>query len=133
MEKKEKYAYWMHPSLVKKMEEAMDLVGVKSKSDYVSQAVEFFTGWLYAQRTADYLAPVLADVIKGEMRSVEKNISEMLFKTAVEQGIVSHILGAQIEVSDEELDKLRRLCAQNVAELNGLIRFEDAYHYQKGD
>ena len=41
-DKKQKYAYWMRPSLVDEMTEMLESANATSKSDFVCQAVEFY-------------------------------------------------------------------------------------------
>ena len=84
-DKKQKYAYWMKPSLVDEMTEMLESANATSKSDFVCQAVEFYIGYLQQQKNIDYLSPILAGVIRDEVESVEKNVCEMLFRLAVEQ------------------------------------------------
>ena len=132
-ENKKKYAYWMRPSMVAEIEEMIPEANSKSKSDFVCKAVDFYIGYLRQQKNINYLAPVLAKSIKNEVRSVEKNICEMLFKLAVEQAINSNLIAAEYDIDSNLLDQLRDSCAKVVAETNGLITFEDAYDWQKGE
>lgn len=88
-ENKKKYAYWMKPSMVEEMTEMLDEANATSKSDFVCQAVNFYIGYLHQQKYINYLSPILAQTIKSEIESVEKNVSEMLFKVAVEQAKLS--------------------------------------------
>ena len=132
-ENKKKYAYWMRPSMVAEIEEIMPDANATSKSDFVCKAVNFYIGYLRQQKNINYLAPVLAKSIKNEVRSVEKNICEMLFKLAVEQAINSNLISAEYDIDSNLLDELRDSCAKAVAETNGLITFEDAYDWQKGE
>lgn len=68
--------------------------------------------------------------MKEEIGSTEKNISQILFKLAVESAMVSNLLAAQIRVTTEQMDALRKTCSNVVAENNGVIQFEDAYRFQ---
>lgn len=79
------------------------------------------------------MSPLLAQTIKSEIESVEKNICGMLFKVAVEQAINSNIVAAEYDIDADSLDQLRDSCARMVAENNGLITFEDAYDWQRGE
>ena len=81
-DKKQKYAYWMRPSLVDEMTEMLESANTTSKSDFVCQAVEFYIGYPRQQKIIDYLSPILAGVIRDEVESVEKNVCEMLFRLA---------------------------------------------------
>ena len=127
-ENKKKYAYWMKPSMVEEITEMLDTANATSKSDFVCQAVQFY---LHQKKCIDYLSPILAQTIKSEIESVEKNISEMLFKVAVEQAKLSNVISATNQIDKVSLSALNNLCAEEVARNNGIITFEDAYKFQQ--
>ena len=130
-ENKKKYAYWMKPSMVEEITEMLVEANATSKSDFVCQAVKFYIGYLHQQKCIDYLSPILAQTIKSEIESVEKNISEMLFKVAVEQAKLSNVVAATNEIDNNSLSSLNNFCAEEVARNNGIITFEDAYKFQR--
>ena len=66
-DKKQKFAYWMRPSLVAEMTDMLESANATSKSDFVCQAVEFYIGYLQQQKNIDYLSPILAGVIRDEV------------------------------------------------------------------
>lgn len=129
--KKKKYAYWMKPSMVEEITEMLDTANATSKSDFVCQAVQFYIGYLHQNKCIDYLSPILAQTIKSEIESVEKNISEMLFKVAVEQAKLSNVVAATNQIDKVSLSVLNNLCAEEVARNNGIITFEEAYEFQR--
>ena len=71
-----------------------------------------------------------AERIKAEIGSVEKNICQILFKLAVESAMLSNLEAIQVQVSDAQMQQLRKTCSRFVAENNGIIKFEEAYEYQ---
>ena len=83
-----------------------------------------------AGKNVDYLAPIIAQTIKEEIRSTEKNISQILFKVAVESAMLAQIQAFQIQLTPTQMEDLRRMCSQIVAKNNGIITFEDAYAHQ---
>ena len=131
-EKMQKYAYWMYPSMVKEIEEMMPETNATSKTEFVRMAVEFYMGYLRQQKNINYLTPMLAGIIKGEVQSLGNNLCEMIFKLAVEVGISSNIVAANNDIPDESLDTLRLNVAQEVARTNGILTFEDADEWQNG-
>ena len=55
----------------------------------------------------------------------------MLFlKLAVEVGALTHMLAAINEI-DDETEKLRIMCVDEVKRINGIINFEKAVRYQR--
>ncbi len=131
-EKMQKYAYWMTPSMVAEITKMMPEANATSKTDFVRKAVAFYIGYLRQQKNINYLAPMLAGAIKSEVRSLGRDVCEMLFKLAVEIGINSNITAAVNDISDESLDTVRLNVAQEVARTNGILTFEDADEWQNG-
>jgi hypothetical protein len=110
----------------------MDQANVKSQSEFVSDAIHFYIGYLQQGKNVDYLAPIIAQTIKEEIRSTEKNISQILFKLAVEAAMLSELQATQIRVPQDQMEQLRRMCSRIVAENNGIITLEKAVKHQQG-
>ena len=129
-ETKNKYAIYLYPSQVEEIKNLMDQANAKSQSEFVSDSIRFYIGYLQQGKNVDYLAPIIAQTIKEEIRSTEKNISQILFKVAVESAMLAEIQAAQISLTPTQMEDLRRMCSQIVAKNNGIITFEDAYELQ---
>lgn len=129
-ETKNKYAIYLYPSLVEEMKAMMKDANADSKSEFVSNALRFYIGYLKQGKNVDYLAPIIVQTIKEEIRSTEKNISQILFKVAVESAMLAQIQAFQIQLTPTQMEDLRRMCSQIVAKNNGIITFEDAYAHQ---
>ena len=108
----------------------MDQANAKSQSEFVSDAIRFYIGYLQQGKNVDYLAPIITQTIKEEIRSTEKNISQILFKVAVESAMLAQIQAFQIQLTPTQMEDLRRMCSQMVAKNNGIITFEKAYDHQ---
>lgn len=132
-DKKRKQSYWLRPSLVLEMESMLGEANTKSRSDFVTQAITFYIGYLRQKKCVDFISPILAQSIKSEIGSVEENISKMLFKLSVEQSILNNLIAFQSKVNPESLETLRNSCAEEVARLGGVVTFEDAYEWQNGE
>jgi hypothetical protein len=122
---KERHVYYQEPEHAKRMKTAMQLADCTSESDFVRTAIDFYIGYLLQNESLDYLSPVINRSIKNVIGGVEKNISDMLFKLAVETGIATRIVGNYFEMSDELLEDLRGYISQMVAENNGVLHLEN--------
>ena len=131
-DKKEKYAFWLRPSLVAEMEEIVDDADIRSKSEFVTQAIKFYIGYLRQDKNTNYLAPIIAQTVKEEVESLETNLSRMLFKLAVEMALMMNILAINLDIDQVSLERLRGECVKEVKRLNGWFGFEDALDWQKG-
>lgn len=129
-ETKSKYSFYLYPSQMEEIKNLMDQANAKSHSEFVSDAIRFYIGYLHQGKNVDYLAPIIAQTIKEEIRSTEKNISQILFKLAVESAMISEIQATQINLTPKQMEDLRRMCSGIVAKNNGIITFESAYELQ---
>ncbi len=130
---KQKCAYWIRPSMVEEMESMLEAANATSKSDFVCQAISFYIAYLHQKKSIDFISPLLAQTIKSEVESVEHNLSEMLFKLAVEQAKCNHMIAYVNQIDNEDLIRLHDMCAGDVAHTNGIISFDLAYKYQHGE
>ena len=56
----------------------------------------------------------------------------LLFKLAVEQGMVMNVLAAGMEIPDEQLHALRGRCVQDMKRTSSSISLDDIVRYQRG-
>ena len=131
-ETKTKYAIYLYPSQMEEIKQLMDAANAKSQSEFVSDAIRFYIGYLQQGKNVDYLAPIIAQAIKEEIRSTERNVSQILFKLAVESAMLSELQATQIRVPNDQMEQLRRMCSRIVAENNGIITLEKAIKHQQG-
>ena len=132
-ENKKTNTFWLEPSLVEEMESMLTEANAISKSDFVRQAIKFYMAFRRQGKSLDFLSPLLVQTIKSEVESVERNLSGVIFKLAVEQGKIANMISYSYnDLTDEYMDELHEECANRVAETNGVITFEDAYDFQHG-
>ena len=127
----QKYTYTMTTDQYEAMKAFVEANGDRSVSSFVCRAVSFYMAYLKSKGATEFLAPVIAGTIKSEIRSVEKNLSEMIFKLAVEQSMANNITAYYNNFDMDEFDGLRRDCERIVAETNGIIDLEEAFRWQE--
>ena len=132
-ENMEKTAIRFDSKLKTEIQNMMGEANATSMADFVRQATEFYIAYLRQKKSIDFLAPLLAQTIKNQIESVEKNISSMIFKLSVEQAIVNNIVACYNGVSDKMVRELREMCSKEVAENNGIITFEEALRFQNSE
>lgn len=108
----------------------MEQANAKSQSEFVSDAIRFYIGYLQQGKNVNYLAPIIAQCIREEISSTEKNICQILFKLAVEAAMVAQLEAVHIHATEGQMNNLRKTCSNMVAENNGIVSFEEAYRYQ---
>ena len=128
---KRRFQLWLKPSVLDMAEELYESDNCISRSEFIEKAVKFYAGYLYSQRSQDYLPRVITSTIKGITAESTNQISRILFKMAVEQAITMNVVAATGGISREQLEKLRGTCVSQVKKTNGSYSFEDAYNLQK--
>ena len=69
----------------------------------------------------------------GTVQDSENRLARMDFKIAVELSKLSQVIAYTHDVDEESLNRLHVKCVDEVRRINGTVKFEDAYHYQKRD
>ncbi|MCC8121918.1 MAG: hypothetical protein LIO58_00005, partial [Oscillospiraceae bacterium] len=108
------------------------LAGCKSRSDFAERAINFYAGYLSAHAHTDYFAEAVSSVVDGMISCTETRLARLQFKFAVEQAKLAHVLAGITDVDDDTLHRLHIKCVDEVKRINGVIKFEDAFHYQTG-
>ena len=101
--------------------------GFKTRNDFIRAGVEFYLQWLERGDSETFLTPALEQVITAKLRDSENRMSRMLFKIAVEQNFLAHILASTTELQDYQIGKLYQDAIDEVRETNGSISIQDAF------
>lgn len=131
-ENKERVVAWLYPEMIENMNNLMENHGMKNHTEFVEKAVDFYIGYLGSQNATTYLSKILLEAIAGTLKENENRQSANLFRLSVEMSMMMNILAAGLEISDEDMRKLRGRCVQEVKRNKGRINMEDAVKYQQG-
>ena len=109
----------------KEIREKMGEAHVRSLNAFVLKAIEFYLGYLRQGKNLNYISPILASSIKSEMKNSEQNMSEIIFKMAVQITMLTQVVADDHNFHSEYLEELYRWSAEKVASTNGIISLED--------
>ncbi len=131
-ENKKKFALWMYPGTLDKVQEIYREDNCESKSEFIEKAVNFYIGYLTSEDKKGYLPSVVTSTLKSIVAESDNRQNRMLFKLAVEIAILQNIVASSQEIDPLSLERLRGECVREVKRLNGGFSFEDAVSWQKG-
>lgn len=131
-ENKKKFALWIRPSTIEKVDRLYQLDNCRSKSEFIEKAVLFYAGYVSAEDCREYFPEAIVSTIQGSLDLFENRMASLLFKYAVELAMTMHVTAANFRVDEDTLSRLRGKCVNEVRSLNGKISFDDAVRYQKG-
>ncbi len=129
MEESKKVTISFTKEHLEKLDEIMSKEQGYTRSSLVREAVDNYLGYRAQKENVNYLSPIISQNIKLVLGRFEENLSEMLFKLAVEVS-KSNILSARnSELNDYALNYLNAVSEQLVAEHNGVLDLEKAHEF----
>ena len=126
-----KHSVWLSKSAWTEVESRYQQDNCSTRNEFIEKAIQFYSGYLDAERADGYLPRVLSDILDGKLGALGKRMGHLLFKLSVDQNLMGNILAADIEIDPDQLRKARVRCVKEVKETNGEISFEDAVRYQQ--
>ena len=112
-----------------KLDEIMSKEQGYTRSSLVREAVDNYV----QKENISYLSPIISQNIKLVLSRFEENLSEMLFKLAVEVSKSNIISARNSDLNDYALNYLNAVFEQLVAEHNGVLDLEKTRDYIDGE
>ena len=106
-------------------------VNCRSRNEFIIQSIMHYIAFLQKEDNSALLTPALESVLSGKFGDSENRIARVIFKLAVEVCMMLHVAASQFDITEEQLDGLRKMCVEEVSKLSGRISFEGAYRHQK--
>lgn len=129
--KKQKFALWVREETMQKVEKLYREENVKSRSEFIEKAINFYCGYLTAEDGKEYFLQVVVSTLQGTLGAFENRMASLLFKMAVELSMLLHVTAASSEIDEETLARLRGMCVDEVKRIHGAVSFDEAYRFQK--
>ena len=63
-ENKKKFALWVHPSTIDKVERLYQLDNCRSRSEFIEKAILFYSGYVSAEDGRDYFPEVIVSTLQ---------------------------------------------------------------------
>ena len=131
-ENKHKHSMWLSDELWADVKAAYRADGRSTINLFVEKALRFYLGYLKVKDAGEYLPRVLAEVLEGKLGAFGDRVGKLLFKLAVNAGMLTHILAASSDIDLAVLDKLRVQCVNEAKQTHGAVDFKDALLIEQG-
>lgn len=118
-------------TLLKRCDASLPLTDCRSRSEFISNAIDYYVTKLNCDNDTRLLLPALDEAIDGRMKDTENRLSRILFKLGVEVAMMMHVVAGTNEIDSSQLTALRQLCTEEVARLSGRYSLEDAVRFQE--
>lgn len=123
--------FYINKEVLERCDELLPMANVRSRNEFVTEALNFYCGYLTSQKAENYLLQTLSSVLTSTVRDTENRIARVDFKVAVELSKLAHVIAYSHDIDNEALHKLHIKCLDEVKRINGTVDFESAHKYQK--
>lgn len=125
-----KFPFWVTPKTMETVKEMYKDDDCRSQSEFIEKAINAYIGYLRADNSPGMLPNYMLSTMKAIVDNSDNRQNRMLFKLAVEMAMMMNILAAHCEIEEKSLSTLRYNCIEEVKRINGMLSFDDAYHWQ---
>lgn len=125
--------FYVEEDLLEQVDSLLQKADVKSRNEFLNQALKFYIGYLTSQKIENYMLSTISSVMHSTVKDSENRMARAMYKLAVEISKLSHVIAFSHGVDEEALQRLQAKCSDEVKRINGAVSFEDAYQYQRGE
>ena len=129
---KERFVIYLYPETLEKIKELYRNDDCRTQSQFVEKAIRFYIGRLLADDEESYLPNAMLSTMKSIVAESENKISRIIFKVAVELGMIQNAFAySHQDITAGSLARLRESVEHEVKCTNGILTLEDADEWQK--
>lgn len=92
---------YINQDLLKACDNAIEQSNATSRSEFISNAIEFYIAWLNSKNVSRVLTPALESVISSKIIDTEDRIARVLFKQGVELAMLMHVVAATNDITED--------------------------------
>ena len=132
-EEKTRTAFWIENDLLRRCDICWKSHGFASRNEFVNRAIEQYMTTLTLENADELLIERLSAAIAKAADDGVVKISKGLFRYAVLQEMILHILAGGMGVTSDVVEKLRVRAIKNVRRTRGKVSLEAIADFQNGD
>lgn len=92
---------YINQDLLNTCDNAISITNATSRSEFISDAIEFYIAWLNSKNVSRVLTPALESVISSKILDTEDRLARVLFKQGVELAMLMHVVAATNEITED--------------------------------
>ena len=119
-------------TVIQDIDSVLNRTNCLSRNEFITEAIRRYITFLKREDYSDILTPAYESAIGAKIAVTENHIARVLFKQSVELSMLMHVVAGAFDIDEDNLDRLRGMCVDEVSKLGGKFKFEDAVRIQKG-
>ncbi|MFI3255580.1 MAG: hypothetical protein R3Y63_14805 [Eubacteriales bacterium] len=132
-ETKRRSVVYLYPKTFDLIDSMVQLEDMKSRSEFMEEAVNFYIGYLSTKNAMGYLPEVLVGGLKSLLHENDVRVGNNLFRLTTEISMMANILAVGLDVEDDDLVQLRKKCVEDVKKNRGRNIVDQAVAFQRDD
>ncbi len=113
---------WIDNELLKRCDANIEVSKTRNRSEFISEAIEFYIGYLHSQNSEKFISKTLLRAFQSSVDAAEDRTSRLLFKQAVETAKVFWMIVDGFGKEPSYVEQLHDDCVKEVKEINGALR-----------
>ena len=119
-------------TVIQDIDSVLNRTNCLSRNEFITEAIRRYITFLKREDYSDILTPAYESAIGAKIATTENHIARVLFKQSVELAMMMHVVAGAFDIDEDNLERLRGMCVDEVSRLCGRFKFEDAVRIQKG-
>jgi Arc/MetJ-type ribon-helix-helix transcriptional regulator len=104
----------------------------KNRSEFIEKALLFYLGYLQTGNSKEYLNQSVVAGVRQGINDIEKQTMPNIFRLSVELSMLMNVIASAIDVTPEQLKRLRSDCVRAIRATKRRCSFENSVKYQNG-
>ena len=122
MEKKH-ISLWVDEDVLGLCDSYLKMSKLKNRSEFIQEAIRLYCGYLENQISDEFVSKTLITSMQGIVGNLERRMSRLMFKQAVEIAKVFWLVVKGFHINPEDVDDFHTDCVEEVKRINGAIKF----------
>ena len=128
----EKHTIYLDTELFETISQIYKVKNFSSISELINKAVEEWLARETGQAASGYISKELVTLIENTILLSERRINRILFKLAVSDTELKHVIAEGYTIDEKYLDKIHEKGIREVRQTNGILDLKKVIEAQKG-
>lgn len=119
---------YFESNTLEKLDKMVGTNGMKSRSDVIDKAINFYDDYLNNKEAGSYLCEEVQSIIKSNLNLTEtrlgNRLAKLLSEMIIQTGITQKILTESLDISEEDVSRYRLEVLEEVKKNPTVLRYE---------
>ena len=120
---KKHISLWVDEDVLNLCDSYLKMSKLKNRGEFIQEAMRLYAGYLENQISDEFVSKTLLTSMQGIVGNLERRMSRLMFKQAVEIAKVFWLIVKGFHINPEDVDDFHVDCVEEVKRINGAIRF----------